>query len=1193
VLLSTFSPIMELSTFTPIMESPRSLMVMPSGCEVSARYILQSTFTTMTSEIDEKVIKAVELYRLVPAANTSFSYTDALVHVGVELDVARTETYRMKFNYHAESIRQRDGLVTIDNTDFGKVKRALDIMHLLPTLKQAAILKLAGWTAVDRYKTNPKGPSSLYMKYHRARANFDNDPSPPAQHPPPAQRPPPIQTINSDSREDLLSPLSASSGITPSSATENDCVGALTLEHYPLLVAQPSVASRTTASSNTRLTSHQAQYERRDEAEVSNTKKSAYKVGTFIYKLVQDGMIGLPKFKSADSTAREVNNLFEVPAISGRQILDACKNDRAGKSPPRRGFPSILPDADLQDLAMLCFSLSAIEQTNCAAQRLDNQGLISLVGKIVNEKRKGDGLVEIDEVHLYVDRIQKINASKQTVGIVDERDAIRVKWTTATNQRMHYRRWEEECVRLGFARWPTDDYEKAEKGHVVFYPGQENRIANFDEVHFALDGTDEHAGGRPSATPSTDVINESGKPAQKSSKACTLMFGIIGNEPMPPLVVFPSASSTINPLYMVSFHEILAQYGLPAPRHFLSTFASNLKGGVNNNIFRNWMLTAVAPLWPDLADSAGKRVMLKADSGPGRMATEFLAESAVDGMFFFPGLPNATEIGQEMDQLFAAFKSCAYKNRDKLYRARVNIDGADATLSFHDVGHLIFGGAVKLSNDTEIVLEAAFTKYFSREHIQKAREKCGYFPATRNALRSDRLRHELVEGEDEAVNEEEESYGSILEKLEQQNHSAVARLVEKGYALATLGKRTVERITASQTEGRAAVKTLPNTRERQDLLMTCSRAGHFFEATDGGGVMNSADMMLARERKDMLQRAKALEKAKKNLTDYAAVSTEAVEVFKKPYKDWLKPDFKIAIKYKHGPNAPAGETSITTWGKPKLKELYESKYKGKSREQRWSGWTDKQQDELKRLDRGDIAPGQDLVIYGRALQTQTDYLTARIQAVSKDSRMKVWKELASTLPPDEKVKIADLMSGRDLTAISDSSSEEDLDDDSSLATLVEILSDLGISDDEETSEQIGNSGARLPGRRGPGRRGRLNDIPYDSKSSDDDQSSSLADSTSSDDADARLPGRRGPGRRGSWLNGIPDDSKSSDDDQSSSDGTKSSNGSSGEKDDTKSSNGSSGEKEDAENNNSTCTEAEDPPDPPVQQLRRSRRTRGV
>ena len=50
-----------------------------------------------------------------------------------------------------------------------------------------------------------------------------------------------------------------------------------------------------------------------------------------------------------------------------------------------------------------------------------------------------------------------------------------------------------------------------------------------------------------------------------------------------------------------------------------------------------------------VADLPGQRVFLKADSGPGRMAPEFLTETAVEGMYFFLGLPNAMEIGQEMD----------------------------------------------------------------------------------------------------------------------------------------------------------------------------------------------------------------------------------------------------------------------------------------------------------------------------------------------------------------------------------------------------------------------------------------------------------------------------------------------------------------------------------------------------------------
>jgi hypothetical protein len=589
---------------------------------------------------------------------------------------------------------------------------------------------------------------------------------------------------------------------------------------------------------------------------------------------------------------------------------------------------------------------------------------------------------------------------------------------------------------------------------VVFYDGQEHRIANFDEMKLALDGTDENAGGCPSATPITNVINESGKPAQQTAKSLTLMLGIIGNEPTPPLAIHSSQSGYIAPQNIASFHEIEAQYGLSTRRHFLPSFASSPKGGMNKNIFRNWMLTQVLPLWPDLADLPGRRVFLKADSGPGRMATEFLAETAVEGMYFFPGLPNATEIGQEMDQLFAAFKTCAYKNRDKLYRARVSGDGADAILSFEDVGYIIFGGKVKLPNGTEIELEPAFTKYFSPEHVQAAREKCGYFPATRNALKSDRIRHEIVEDED--GNMMDGSYTLMLDELEQQNHRMVDKLVEKGYALAQLGKRNVQRITARQIEGRAAVRTEPSTRERQDLLMKCARAGHFFEITDGGGVLNSADMLLSRERREMLVRAEELEKTKKRLENYTETCQDAAKLFNnKPYKNWLKDDFKVAFKYKQGPNPPKGETAISTWGKGKLKKCYEQKYKNKTRESRWKGWTEKQQAELERLKRGDIESVKETMIYGRALQTQIDYLVARIQTVSAESRMKVWKALANILSPDEKVKISNVMNGAADPASTESTSceeEESGDDDSSLDTLVEIE-----IDDDAASDVAGSS----------------------------------------------------------------------------------------------------------------------------------------
>jgi hypothetical protein len=45
--------------------------------------------------------------------------------------------------------------------------------------------------------------------------------------------------------------------------------------------------------------------------------------------------------------------------------------------------------------ALLCFLLSAIKQANCAGERLDSPGLISLVGKIINKKGRVRALMRL------------------------------------------------------------------------------------------------------------------------------------------------------------------------------------------------------------------------------------------------------------------------------------------------------------------------------------------------------------------------------------------------------------------------------------------------------------------------------------------------------------------------------------------------------------------------------------------------------------------------------------------------------------------------------------------------------------------------------------------------------------------------------------------------------------------------------
>jgi hypothetical protein len=288
----------------------------------------------MTLEDDEMVITAAKLFRLVPTASTTFSLVDALVCVGISSDLARTTTFATRFNRQSQVISQQDGAARFDNSEDGKVKRAKDIVHLLPELDLATILTLAGWTAEERHLLPPKkGPTKLYMKVYRAKENCKKAPAP-APAPPVQTLPtwiPPIVTIHSEASEvvevAMLSPLS----VSDASSTGP-----------PSFAAQPSAASRSTNSSNTRLTSGQAQEERRAEAEESSNKKSAHKIATSLYKAVRDGENTLKKFESAERIATEVNNWFGILAVSGRQIVEAFKNGRAGKSPPRRGPPSLV-----------------------------------------------------------------------------------------------------------------------------------------------------------------------------------------------------------------------------------------------------------------------------------------------------------------------------------------------------------------------------------------------------------------------------------------------------------------------------------------------------------------------------------------------------------------------------------------------------------------------------------------------------------------------------------------------------------------------------------------------------------------------------------------------------------------------------------------------------------------------------------
>ena len=76
------------------------------------------------------------------------------------------------------------------------------------------------------------------------------------------------------------------------------------------------------------------------------------------------------------------------------------------------------------------------------------------------------------------------------------------------------------------------------------------------------------------------------------------------------------------------------------------TFACNKKGGMDAEELHKYLVQAIIPLYPDAADLPGKRVIIKIDSGPGRMNEAMLVELRVKGFYLSPGLPNSTHVTQ-------------------------------------------------------------------------------------------------------------------------------------------------------------------------------------------------------------------------------------------------------------------------------------------------------------------------------------------------------------------------------------------------------------------------------------------------------------------------------------------------------------------------------------------------------------------
>eukprot|EP00804_Cyclotella_cryptica_P031255 CCRYP_011060-RA/>CCRYP_011060-RA protein AED:0.29 eAED:0.29 QI:0/0/0/1/0/0/3/0/236 len=166
-------------------------------------------------------------------------------------------------------------------------------------------------------------------------------------------------------------------------------------------------------------------------------------------------------------------------------------------------------------------------------------------------------------------------------------------------------------------------------------------------------------------------------------------------EPMLPHFQFSTTAQSegtqrVNIRMSTFFPKIRGKFGTDCEKEWPVTIEMTSKGGMDEREFRSYFFNSVVPLFPDAEDVAGKRVIIKVDSGPGRMELGFLAEARTIGFIMYPGVRNTTAVTQDIDQS---------------YDSRL-IGNYSTSLPLWMVGIVVFGGTDPISKRIEKTQQA-------------------------------------------------------------------------------------------------------------------------------------------------------------------------------------------------------------------------------------------------------------------------------------------------------------------------------------------------------------------------------------------------------------------------------------------------------------------------------------------------------
>jgi hypothetical protein len=230
-----------------------------------------------------------------------------------------------------------------------------------------------------------------------------------------------------------------------------------------------------------------------------------------------------------------------------------------------------------------------------------------------------------------------------------------------------------------------------------------------DKTKMLLDGSKTRAGGRPAVTFFDSHLPMPCVSAAKSSLSCNGIFGSnTTGECVPPHWQIPTTATAVEREkvrvdFIRHFMKTCGRFGCKEVREWSATIGMNKKGEMNDDEFNMYMDNSIIPLFPDLKDVPGKRMLLKVDSSPGWNRTALLLKVHFQGVYLYPGLPNATSIQQETDINYGPFKSVVRTNLKSIawacFEKRISV-----LLKASTFGLICYGG---MCPDLGVVLENA------------------------------------------------------------------------------------------------------------------------------------------------------------------------------------------------------------------------------------------------------------------------------------------------------------------------------------------------------------------------------------------------------------------------------------------------------------------------------------------------------